>query len=507
MRSFRVYISKVITSLLCLLGLVSCTTFHAQTVKNIAQPNNRPVRNFTSFSTPLQCMDQLLSKHKKPRILVSSTGITDLSRKISVGADDMLVNAINHMNVHNGRYVFLDQSLERKDGQIKLLTFAKDDIKPRLYFRGAITQVDSNTVNNRANVSLDLTNVPHPITIKGGPLTSATPSLNRSASIVSVDLHLVSYPDKTILPGGSVANSMIVTNNTFGTGGKGLIKLTGYNLSLSFNRIESVGQAVRNLVELGVIELLGRHANVPYWECLNIEPTNAKKQNLKHKKYKATPKPISVTNTQRMLRKLKYLSGELSGVMDRKTYAALSKFQSDNRLIATRDINYDTYQHLKQKINGYPENGRRKKSNPSKADKPRRRHLKLSAQTKHKVDDLFKVNIRTNQSGYLTCFHQSGTGAVTQILPQKSHVKLQISPYAQRKIPNKQDAFTLKFETLGTAEHVLCTLQDLNTTTLFSEQQKSFATLPIRDIAQIPNRFKASARLKDWAIISRTASP
>ncbi|WP_193222003.1 DUF4384 domain-containing protein [Amylibacter sp. SFDW26] len=452
-------------------------------------------------------MDRLLTKQKNNRILVSSTGITDLSRKISVGADDMLVNAINHMNVSNGKYVFLDQSLERKDGQIKLLTFAKDDIKPQLYFRGAITQVDSNAVNDQANVSLDLTNAPHPFTINGGALTSVTPSLNRSASIVSVDLHLVSYPSKTILPGGSVANSMIVTNSTFGTGGKGLIKLTGYNLSLSFNRIESVGQAVRNLVELGVIELLGRHAGVPYWECLNIEPSNEKKQNLKRSRYKATPKILSIIETQRMLEKLEYLSARPTGIMDRKTHAALSKFQSDNRLIATGDLNYDTYEHLKQKIYGYTVNGRGRHAKQPMKRNPNGTQIKLSAQSKHKAGDLFKINIHTNSDGYLTCFHQSDSGPVTQILPQQSDVRLQVTANTERKLPSKQDSFKLKFEETGVTEHVLCTLQDFSTTTLFSKQAKSFAKIPVRDITQLPRHFIKTATLTDWAMISRNASP
>ena len=73
MHFLRWYTLKLIISLLCLLGLTSCATFHAQTVKSIAQPNNRPVRNVTSFSASLQCMDQLLAKQKQPRILVSLT--------------------------------------------------------------------------------------------------------------------------------------------------------------------------------------------------------------------------------------------------------------------------------------------------------------------------------------------------------------------------------------------------------------------------------------------------
>ena len=147
--------------LLCLLGLASCATLNAPLVKTIAQPNNRPIRNFTSFSTSLRCMDTLLASAGRQRILISSTGIKDLSKKISVGADEMLLNAINKTNIKSGAYIFLDQSFEKEVGQLELLSPTKKRKMPRFYFRGAITQVDANTVNDKINLSLDLTNAPH----------------------------------------------------------------------------------------------------------------------------------------------------------------------------------------------------------------------------------------------------------------------------------------------------------------------------------------------------------
>ncbi len=417
----------------------------------------------------------------------------------------MLVNAINHMNVRSHRYIFLDQSLERKDGQIQLLTKDNERQNPKLYFRGAITQVDTNTVSDRGNIQLDLTNAPHPLTIKGGALGNISPSLSRGASIVSVDLHLVSYPEKTVLPGGSVANSMVVTNKTFGTGSTGLIKLTGYNLSLSFNRIESIGQAVRNLIELGVIELLGRHAGVPYWECLNIEPTNEKKQNSNRTAYKATPNVISVIEAQRMLQKLGYSRVTPTGTADKATYAALSKFQSDKRLIATGELNYDTYAKLQQAFRGYPVNGHILNSKPKSEGRSRSTHISLSSKNTNRTGDPFIIDIRTHSDGYLSCFHQSGSGPVTQILPLRSDLKLQVSKNFQRKLPNAKDSFKLEFEKDRKIEKVLCTLQDISAKARppSINTHKTFVTLPIKKITEITKL----ENLKDWAIISRSASP
>ena len=55
--------------------------------------------------------------------------------------------------------------------------------------------------------------------------------------------------------------------------------LCGFNLTIKMSRVESVGQAVRNLIELGTLELLGRHSGLPYWECLSTRPSNERATN------------------------------------------------------------------------------------------------------------------------------------------------------------------------------------------------------------------------------------
>jgi hypothetical protein len=137
-------------------------------------------------------MDNMLAQAKRPRILISSSGLKDLSKKIPVGADEMLVNAVNQTNLKSGAYVFLDQSFEKEVGQLEWLSPTKTRKEPRFYFRGAITQLDTNTVNDKSKISLDFTDSPHPITINGGALEKSSPSLNKGVSMVSVVVHLVS---------------------------------------------------------------------------------------------------------------------------------------------------------------------------------------------------------------------------------------------------------------------------------------------------------------------------
>lgn len=466
-------------------------------------------------------MDNLFARANRPRILISSSGLKDLSRKIFVGTDEMLVNAINQTNLKSGAYVFLDQSFEKEVGQLEWLSPTETRKEPRFYFRGAITQLDTNTVNNESKVTLDFSEAPHPITVNGGALEKSSPSINKAISIVSVDLHLVSYPDKTILPGGSVANSMVVTSRTFGTGSSGLIKLTGYNMTLSFDRIESIGQAVRNLIELGTIELLGRHARVPYWQCLNIEPTNEKLENKKRTNYLTTPKPMSVMDIQEILAKLGHYTTPPTGRMNLDTHAALAKFQASESLIATGDLNYDVYARLQQKFNGYIPNGRKlKRSAPTlisttsgvKAEKDQRlgKHLTLiSTKGRHKIGDMLVVKLKSNASGLMSCFHQSGTGAVTQLLPTDTNVRLRVTPNYARQLPEKGDGFALKFEIAQKPERIMCTLQNsiAGTASPFDGKFKKLRPIPVKQLEDIPNMFSKYGGLLDWVILSKSANP
>ncbi len=325
-------------------------------------------------------------------------------------------------------------------------------------------------------------------------------------------MHLVSYPDKVVLAGGSVANSMVVTSKTFGTGSSGLIKLTGYNMAISFNRVESIGQAVRNLIELGVIELIGRHAKVPYWQCLNIEPTNQKLENSKRHVFTVNPKSISISKAQHILKNLGYLQTKPTGIMDRRTHAALAKFQADKGLIATGNLDFDAYTYLLQTTKGYPVNGRiyRQKQTPTKApQKPVGNHLTLTAlRPDYRLNDTLTVKFTSKTAGYATCFHQTGTGVVTQILPTEPNVRLKIPAHFNTLLPRNKSSFSLKFSAANIPENILCTLQSVkgDITSPYDNKFNTLNPLPVKKLMDIPTEYTKINPLIDWVMISNTAT-
>ncbi len=438
--------------------LTGCASVVPKRAVRVAQPDNAPVRNFTSFSASLRCMDGLLAAAARPRVLVSSTGFPDLSRKVTVGADEMLVNAVNQMNHMSRAYVFVDQSLEKDWGQIDLLTPHEENLKPSLYIRAAVTQVDKGVVSDSGSLDLDLTDAPSPWSIFGTDFDGAKASAGRDVAVVTVDMHLVSFPDKTVVPGSSVANSMVVVSDSRGIEGGGLIRLTGFDFSIKISRVESLGQAVRNLAELGVIELLGRHARVPYWDCLNIRPTNQKLDNLDESRFAASPNPVKVRDIQERLAALGYFGGSASGKLDGVTRRAISQFQADEKLIANGVVNYDLYVRLNEKTGGF---SRSREAIPGKTPTPSPTAIALLPdRQEYKRGDSLTLRLEVRRDGYVRCFHQSGNGPIVQILPVAPGGLIRAQTGSLVFVPNKNAPFDIKFESSGAKEAVLCLLNE-----------------------------------------------
>ncbi|MEO1538393.1 MAG: peptidoglycan-binding domain-containing protein [Pseudomonadota bacterium] len=289
-------------------------------------------------------MDRLLSKKRRGPITLSSSGIPDQTGSIRVGADDMLINALNRMTRTSRAYVFLDQDLISEGGLIGLMVEKKNPPRPSYYLRGSISQVDADVAERDVSVSPD-----HDV-YDSNESTQGTLSTTRQLEVVSVDLHLVQYPSRRVVPGASVSNSMVVRKRSWGVSAYGLINVTGIDASLQIDRIESPGQAVRNLIEVGLIELIGRHAGVPFWNCLAVPETNAQANSIREHSFQRRTETERVTEAQVALIRLGRLGGTPSGRVDTATRSAIASFQAHENLLVNGIVDFDTWQRLMQRV-------------------------------------------------------------------------------------------------------------------------------------------------------------
>ena len=177
----------------------------------------------------------------------------------------MFISAVSRMSAKSGAFRFVDYDPTQLDVQVlsEMVGLREDFVAPNYYVRGAITQLDSAVLQ---------------LIRRGGHFHSVhrpgDPRHDQVVSVVSVDLNVGKLTTRQILPGISANNSMAVMQSGSGADVGGLIGKAGLSFSVSLDKSEGFHQAVRNLIELSTIEVLGKLTRVPYWQCLSIESTN-----------------------------------------------------------------------------------------------------------------------------------------------------------------------------------------------------------------------------------------
>ncbi|MEI6214345.1 MAG: DUF4384 domain-containing protein [Desulfuromonadales bacterium] len=258
---------------LCLYGvLISGCALNSQTAGDKVDsmrkgPEAQAQKNMTNMADSLRCMDRLFLEYGIRDMVVLTEDLHDNTKKLSVGGRDMLTSAVSDMT--------------RRSRAVRLITFGGDvsnlvnwlnasgsnsqvyTFKPDFDIRGSISQMDDNLVQQR----------------RGGGITLGPVDLDKTkdanASVIGLDLSIISTQTMELLPGVTTRNSILVVKegSGFGFGATGSVykQNFGINYNFSFNSNESAAQAVRTLIELGVIELFGKLTRVPYWNCLGID--------------------------------------------------------------------------------------------------------------------------------------------------------------------------------------------------------------------------------------------
>lgn len=157
---------------------------------------------------------------------------------------------------------------------------------------------------------------------------------------MTVDLYLYDWDTLQMRNGGAVANSMTVTRSSSAGDLGGRVKKSGVYLDFSYERSEGLHQAVRTLIQLSLIEMLGQLAGVPYEQCLQLKSTQASTQTKTAEDYDRSSESERIQAVQDGLgRTLKpgtdapYYSGPVTGQNDPATREAMAGYQRDAGVI------------------------------------------------------------------------------------------------------------------------------------------------------------------------------
>jgi hypothetical protein len=306
-----------------------------------SRPVVRPTRSISSFSDSLACMDRLFRAAEIPTTLITSKQIPDASNKMPIATKEMVVTAISQMSrLSNAfRYVDYEVDIARQDTVQNLTTILLNNNqiqlqRPALYVTGAISFVDQNVIASQFDVGTSASRLETGL------------AMNRNATIIGLDLHLGDFRTRTLIPGLDTANEIIIGNGSQGIDAAARISRYGVTLNMGRDYTQGSGAAIRNLVELGMIELVGKWARVPYWQCLTIDQTHPDFQRVLRDWYDDTGQDSARALVRNSLAAQGYLSAETTrqnlSAADMRT--VLSRFQADNGMVVTGILDFTTFE-------------------------------------------------------------------------------------------------------------------------------------------------------------------
>ena len=262
------------------------------------------------------------------------------------------------------------------------------------------------------------------------------------------------------------------------------------------NKSEGMHSAVRSLIELSLIEVVGKLAEVPYWRCLSIEQTNPEMVAEAKSWFDAMSQEERVVFTQRALASKGYYSGAINGIYDGSTRAASARYQADHSLIADGRINFQLYQSL---INADLALGQKPApAKPVAAKDAAPVPLALDLVTSkgkapvYKVQDLLRLTVTSTQDAFVYCYYRDHAGNIARIFPNR----FQPDPYAIAgrtfAIPSANSNFDIIFEKAGAEEEVIClsSYKEVGLTLPDRLKTADLMPLPVASLDELVSNFK-----------------
>lgn len=412
-------------------------------------------KTVTNFTPALRCMDDLLLAYGKRDIVITTAGIPDSTGKVMAGTKEMLITAASKMSIKSKALTFIDYDTERSD----LLALFQDmqaagafqHKLPNYYIRGAITQLDENAIDAQQGAGIAL------------PFLDLGVSRDQVSSVVSIDMNVGETTSRMILPGINASNSLVVTRAGKGGDLGGKIGKVGFSFNMSLNKAEGLGAGVRALIELGMIELVGKLTGTPYWKCLEIEKTNPMMIEQAREWYDGMQPVERVKFVQRKLSGMNLYQGPVNGVVSKELSSAIGKFQADNGLIADGRINFDLYYALLDA------------DQPLAADPQAAVVPAISAAPKpagvgpltvkldtdrgprpiYKTKEFLQARVQLSSDGILYCYYRDNSGVIARIFPNRFNPDPFVRAGRAMSLPPEGSPFKIRFDQPG-QEQIVC---------------------------------------------------
>ena len=268
--STQLMLSRLAIPVAVAAAMAGCSTLDVkpQTVEQTTAaqkgPELAPFRSITGFSSSLRCMDNLMIDYGVRDVSMLVEDIVDQTKKVNAGTRDMLITAVSDMT--------------RRSRAVRVVAFGRDatnvisflasaqrqsayEVTPQFDIKGSVSQFDENVIRNQKDLGIGIQ-----------PFINLGVTRDSASSILGLDLSVLTTDDMSILAGVTSRNSVVILKQGSGTDADAAYHKFGVSYSMSLSKSEGQSQALRGLVELAVIELMGKLTKTPYWSCLGADP-------------------------------------------------------------------------------------------------------------------------------------------------------------------------------------------------------------------------------------------
>ncbi len=491
------------------LALCGCASVDPATVPQSAQPALPPTPAVTRFEAPLECMDRLFADFGVSGVTVAALPVPDYTGRVYVGSDIWLQGAITKMSQRSGAFVVTDYNpnqLAPEQGLWSLSSKTNFYI-PAYYVRGAISGFSGNVAENSATAGL------------GGPVSGGSVTRGAAYSLVSVDLTVGHLQQRTLINRARAANEVVLESRGGGTQVGGILEKYGANLEIVASQSDGIPQAVRALIELNAIEVLGRLTAVPYWRCLGSAHDNPDVVEAREDIYSSMSEAERVVFLQRRLNRLGYYAGELNGVRSDELMEAAARFAGDRGF--TGEIDELTLYHALTDWSETdpPAPGPAASPRPAEvASQPveaalERQSQGLSVQLALLADQRtpgapVSLALTSDQAAYAYCYLEDASGTLARVFPNRWQPDPLLPPDRAVKVPGDKAAFDLVVPAAGQTEQVACFVStaELSQAMPPSVQVQDLTPLPFDSLKALQSEYSRTAKSLQGDLIVRQLS-
>ena len=414
-------------------------------------PEAPPFRSITNFSVALRCMDNHMITFGVRDVSVLVEDLADQTKKVNAGTRDMLISAVSDMTKRSrairlvaygqdsGNLIGFLKEAERKNAY---------SVIPQYDIKGSISQFDESVAKKDSSFGISFAEVFNYGRANVG-----------NATILGIDLTVLNTEDLSVVPGVTSRNGVLIYKQGKGTDADAQYHKFGINFTTALSKAEGNSQALRNLVELAVIELFGKLTKVPYWTCLGADPkSEAVANEMADWYYTMTGDAAElIAYFQYQLSIRGYYNGPVDGASNPQLAKAITDLKTALGLQPNAKINQELFASYLNADHArlQADRARSPVAAPQPADPIRLTIGAAKGAGKFKRGETIDLTVKASRDAYVYCFLRDETKKVQRFFPNRFAKDALVSASEPLQLPGKM-RFQLAASDKGIAETVAC---------------------------------------------------